>query len=326
MKSFSSGMRAGTFCAIVLVLGLLVFALPTRDRVTAVTKMATTTAPVVLLGPSTIDFVSKCDSDKRTVAEMLGAVRGGPVLDASYGGQALSDGLNLGAFGSRARHVTDVVLPIAHPYSDDWTVPSFSATAFYTAVTGGRILAGADTVEDAWGGLIARSHRPEMPYRFEGKDYPDYRILSATEFGTEKKLETCPGVLSHDPAFTRSYYWWTHVATRYHESLPTLLIRLNGFLAASGKRLHVVILPTNQQLLGTYSPDWPRLVLARQRRLADDLRRHQVAVIDLADQFPNDEFAVQWCACIHLNEKGRLHLAEAIATGLQGPAPARSGS
>jgi hypothetical protein len=202
---------------------------------------------------------------------------------------------------------------------DDWTTPPYRELLIYKLLNPDFQVFQASSPADFWSGLTGRTRRLERGYRFQGTNYPDYRVLSATQFTREKKLEGCPEILTHDLAFTRSYFWWTHVATVENTGLYDLVADLNVELARHGRRLHVVVLPTNLGLIRRFDPAWADRVRADQKKLVAALTARQVRVIDLSDTFTPDEFTGQWCACIHLTQKGRLHLTMAIAADLPVP-------
>ncbi len=175
----------------------------------------------------------------------------------------------------------------------------------------------AGSLDELWAGLSDRPRRLERAYRFEGKDYPNYQVLAATVFEREKPLERCPKPGEPDAQFTRSYFWWTHVAVQRNESLFDLIADLQATLAAKGKRLHVVLLPANLEVIDKFEPSWRRSVSQRQQHMAFELKRRGVNLIDLSGDFTPEEFSTWWCACIHFNDRGRLHLASAIAADLR---------
>ena len=66
------------FSCIILATGLLLFVAPIPN--TLFLKQAAHArlgkAPVLIVGPSTIDYVSNCDTDKRNIPDMLRALTG----------------------------------------------------------------------------------------------------------------------------------------------------------------------------------------------------------------------------------------------------------
>ncbi|WFU38845.1 hypothetical protein QA640_31220 [Bradyrhizobium sp. CB82] len=295
---------------------LFVLPFPSRTQLKRIAAIKTTSASIVIVGPSTIDYVSKCDIDHRTIPSMLSEFSGLQVLDLSFGGQPLSDSINLAAVSSRSSSITDVFLPLAYPQIDDWTTPTYRELLIYKAVVPTFRVFAASGPEDLWNGLIGEPRRLEQSFRFEGKSYPDYRVLAAGEFLREKRLATCPELETHDPAFTRGYFWWTHVAKTVNGALYDLVADLRAELLARGKRLHVVLLPINLGLIGRFEESWVVVLKDKQRHLVAEMYRRGIEIIDLSNGFASDEFSTQWCACIHLNDKGRLHLAREMAADL----------
>jgi hypothetical protein len=306
------------FCCVVLATGLLLLAIPFPDPrlLKDIAHARLAKAPMSIVGASTIDYVSTCDTDKRNIADMLRALTGRQLIDLSVGGQLMSDSISLSAVAGRNPAVRDVILPLAYPYIDDWTTPYFRKLPAYKLLAPEFSLLGTSNLSRLWGGLSGQPRKIEGAYRFEGKDYPDYRQLSTTTFATRKKLETCPEAPSSDPTFTRSYYWWTYVATEDHSSLFTLIPELHRYLRARGKHLIFVLLPINLEYIAKLDPSWPGIIRKTESELVDSLKEQGVDVVDLSDEIPSDEFTDRWVGPVHFYQKGRLRVAQEIAAKL----------
>jgi hypothetical protein len=312
------------FCAVLLAVALILFAIPYPPPGDAkrLVQIERTDARIAIVGPSTIFYTSICDQDTRTVPQMLSDYTGLKVLDMSVGGQPLIDSVDLSALASRSGTITDIVLPIAYPQIDDWSTPPYRKMLFFKAAVPGFSVHAAPDFEAFWSGITGKPRRLENGFTFEGTTYPDYRGLTA-KFQTEKDAMRCPEPFTHDLRFTRAYYWWTHIANGTGAQFYDLIGDLGRGLAARGKRLHVVVLPTNRDILASLQPEWPAQVAARQKALVDGLSARGLDVLDLSGQFRAAEFSGQWCACTHLSESGRRHLTQAIAARIG--APVRSG-
>ncbi len=325
-------LRPAIFALIVLAVGLVLFAVPFPPLAIAkrVLLLHRARAAVAIVGPSTVDYVSACDGDRRTVPAMISDATALPVLDLSAGGQPLSDSVNLAALSAGNASITDIVLPIAYPYSDDWTTPAYSRLLLYKALMPSFPVFEAASLRDFRAGLTSRPERIEQAYRFRDHSYGDYLVLAADQFAREKRLASCPEAVTHDADFTRSYVWWAYVQVGENRSLYDLVAALDARLARAGRHLHVVALPSNLALLERFDPAWAQRGRRGEDRMVSGLARRRVHVLDLSASFAGDEFSTQWCACIHLNEKGRRHLSQAIAadiaqrrTAPRRPAPAR---
>jgi hypothetical protein len=310
---------SGAFSAIVLAIGLVLFALPIPElkQLKLIRHAVQGPAPIAIVGPSVIDTVSRCDSDPRTIPDMLAAEMHRPVSDLSDPGQPISDEINLAAAAGRNRAVKDVILPIAPAAVDEWTTPSYRRLATYQAVSPRFTAFRAASLADFWSGLSLSPQRAQRSFSFAGRAYPDYRMISATEFAREKRLAACPEIATHHPEFTKSYYWWMYVAARSNPALSRIVGDLGGYLADRGQRLHVVLLPVNQDMLRRLSPDWAAVATTRQRQIAAALRARNVHVVDLSTLLSGREFITPWCACTHLSDRGRQRVAQAIAADIQ---------
>jgi len=299
-----------------LVIGLFLLALPIPEikDLKLLGRAMSPSSPITLVGPSTIDTVSRCDRDTRTITDLLSAATGARVADLSDPGQPISDAINLAAVAGGAPQVQDVILPIAPAAIDEWTTPSYRKLLAFKA---GFAVFDAASVGDFWSGLSLRPERAQRAYSFGAKIYPDYRTISATQFAREKRLAGCPEALTHDPAFTRSYYWWMYVAQEPNPALYQLVGELSRYLGDRGRRLHVVLLPLNLQLIRTFSPDWARIAAARQAQFAAALTARNVHVVNLSAALTMGQFITPWCACTHLSDQGRSIVADAVATDIR---------
>lgn len=310
-----------TFSAIIILIGLAIFAAPLVDipQLRLIALARTASAKIAIVGPSTIDTFSRCDHDDRSIAQMLQEEALEPVVDLSLPGQTLSQSINIAAISSRNPAISDVVLPITHPATEDWTTPAYREfIAYKLVVPGFRTFVAAD-LREFWNGISDQPRRIEAGYTFEGNQFPSYATISATEFSREKKLGGCPEVLTHDPAFTKSYFWWTNVQTHENEEFVDLVADLQAAVLKSGKRFHVVVLPSNLELISKLDRNWGEVVRTQQGHFVATLRGRGVDVLDLSDRFRDSEFMQQWCACIHLNDIGRRHVAHAIAATMPIP-------
>jgi hypothetical protein len=290
--------------------------IPSGGQFNRVVKAKTGPGQIAVVGPSTIDYVSNCDQDRRTIPAMITALSGTPVLNLAVGGQPIVDSLNLAALSAGNSNVKDILFFLAHTQVDDWTTPDYRTLLFYKALNPGFKVYDAETTTDFWNGLSGEPRRLVHGYEFQGVHYPDYNVLSAREFAKEKKLSSCPEVLTHDKEFTKSYFWWTNVEKKENSGLYNLLADLDRVANANGKKLHVVVLPTNLELIDSLNPDWRTSVSRFQDSVVENLQRRGLDVVDLSDDFKQDDFAVQWCACIHMSEKGRLKISKAVVPRL----------
>jgi len=314
------GLSALAFTLVLLATALILRALPYPRAldIAQFRKIHATSARVAVLGPSTIDGISICDRDRRTIAQMLADTSGEQVVDLSSGGQQVRDGINLAALAARRPSITDVVLAISPTSIEEPTTPPYRKAVMYRTLAPSFNGAAFSTVQDLWHGLSDQPLRPQRAFTFAGRRHGDYRTVSASQFAREYRLQGCPEPATHDPVFTRDYYWWWYVAEGENSALPRLLARLDRDVRQRGKRLHIILLPANLELIARFDPSWPRVVMDRNRRFAASLRHLGVDLLDLSDQFPDAEFMQRWCACTHLAETGRHHVALAIDARLAG--------
>ena len=321
-SALSNALRPGIFAAIVVAGALFLFALPypSAGQLRRLVLLHRTTATIALAGPSTIGYVSPCDHDQRDVAAMLGDLSRSGVVDLSVVGQPVADTLNVSAMAGRAASIRDVVLPLSYTGLDDWGTPPYRKLVSYKLLTPDYTVFKAPSLRDLWGGLSGQPTRQQGAFSFQGRRYPDYRGIAAGKFARERAASACPEPVTHDPVFLRDYVWWTHIAAQPNPAFSGLVRDLQRNLAGRRKHLLVVVLPLNLDLIGRISPDWRRLLEARSDQQVGSLRATGADVLDLTRDFHQNEFSTQWCACVHLNQAGRYHLADAIALRLGPPA------
>ena len=308
----------GRYIALMLCVALFVcvFPYPGPGVLKRTYLAASSRAPIAIVGSSTLVTVSKCDQDRRNVIDLLTDMTGHQVLDLSVGGQTLSESINLANFAGAYSPAKDIIVTLPHPYIDDWTTPPFHKLLFYKMLMPQFRVFDAANLDVFLEGFTGQETRVGQSFQFEGRAYPDYRVLAAETFQFEKDHETCPETITHDWNFTRAYYWWTQIAKQDNPSLPPLLADLAEQLKRHGRRLHVVVLPTNLELLRQFDASWPEIVQAMQKKLVADLNSRSIKVLDLSSGFGEDEFTTAWCACVHLNEKGRMHLSREMAADI----------
>ncbi len=307
------------FSCVIITTGLLLFVapIPNTPFLRQVAQARLGKAPVLIVGPSTIDYVSNCDTDRRNIPDMLRDLTGREVNDLSAGGQLMSDSIDLSAVSAHNPAVRDVILPLAYPYIDDWATPYYRKLPTYKLLAPHFNVLAAPNFWSLWAGLSDQPRRIEKAYNFEGKDYPDYRRLAATIFADGKKRETCPETPSSDLAFTRSYYWWTYVASGDHSSLFGAISDLHRYLLVRGKHLIFVLMPINFEYISKLDPSWPEAIRKSQLDLVDSLKNQGVEVVDLAGELPSSEFTDRWVGPIHFYQTGRLQVAKRIAAKIE---------
>ncbi|GAA0313711.1 hypothetical protein GCM10009087_25070 [Sphingomonas oligophenolica] len=314
------GISALAFTLVLLATALVLRALPYPRSldIAQFRKIHATSARIAVLGPSTIDNFSICDRDRRTIPQMMADDSGAGVADISSGGQQVRDAVNLAALAARRPSITDVVLAISPASIDEPTTPPYRKAVLYRMLAPSFNGAAFATVQDLWQGLSDQPLRGQRAFTVAGRRHGDYAAVSAVKFAREYRLQGCPEPATHDVLFTHDYYWWMYVAEGSNSALPRLLARLDGDVRRQGKRLHVVLLPANMELIGRLDPRWPRIVMDRNRRFAATLRHLGIDLLDLSDQLPDAQFMQRWCACTHLAETGRRHVALAIDAHLAG--------
>jgi hypothetical protein len=249
--------------SILIAIGIYVLPWPPPLFGRQLISIVRSSADVALLGTSAIDFVAVCDHDRRNLAVMLADTAGRNVLDLSEGGQALWRSINLAALAGRYGGARDIILPITFDGLDDHSTPPYRDLLAYELLDSGFSVFRSDDLRAFWQGFSNQPNRHTRGFMFEGATYPDYRGISAKWFAREARMaKTCPEQTTVDPVFTRAYYWWLYVAQRTHPDLIDMVGELKTNLSAHNRRLHVVLMPTNFDLIEHPGQD-PCVVIMR---------------------------------------------------------------
>jgi hypothetical protein len=317
-------LSAWRYAAVVLVIGAfsLVAPIPSGTVRQASLTAVRSSSSIAILGPSVVRHTSACDRDHRNLAEMLAASSDRSVNDLSYPGQPLTEAVHLAALEATYGRSTDVVLTVAYDGLSGWPTIPYRDTIFFRLVNPSFALPIDVRMPGAWEGFLDRPRPAELGFEYEGTIYPDQSGIHAKWFEAEKALATCPETITHDWRYLKAYTWLIWVRPQPTPTLVPMLADLDAHLRAKSKKLHVVMLPVNYQVLASFDPNWATVIRERQAREIRKLRRRGVSVLNLSDLVSSDAFSTVWCACTHLNEIGRRKVAEAISQSLSAPSEA----
>ena len=302
---------------VILVLAFAVFLAPVPTDQHMVEKLARL-APTFVRGPrqlavvgnSVIDHVSKCDTDTRTVAQLLRT--DGPVLDMSYGGQTFEESLSLGALALKSKSVSDIVFFVSTTGLSDHDSLDLQTSLFFRLADGAfDAFNPAARLERGVGLAAAQMDRME-PFAYGGTTYPDYNGIKARFFDREQRHVTCPESAAVDATFVEAYNW-----KQLAEPTPWMphlddLARLEELAERRGKTLTVVLLPIDFPDIARMRPDVQTQIRRNVETFKSIMRDHRIAMLDASDILRDGQFADRYCACGHLDESGRRSLADFV--------------
>ena len=268
---------------------------------------------VIMFGSSTVDTVSKCNSDKRTIPEMITDKTGGRILDASYGGAVLEWNVNLAAAAAKKTNIQTEIFSFGMKDLIDHDNLSFHDYLLLRLINPALDVDGPVTY---FGGLPTMQPAPPKefnPFTYLGVSYGGLAEFNASVFPKERDAETCPEKDGQDLNRVAAIYF--HEMIEYPPNLENvrLLASLNHYVESLHKTVIFVMLPTNFEILGRFNPSWPDILRSRRDTFIARMKDNGVSVLDLSEGLPNQAFLGRWCGCSHLTAVGRDHVARGIA-------------
>ena len=310
--------KPARFALLALALAACVALSPlgTEADVTTAYRALTTTRPVVLVGNSVIDHVSKCDGDRRTIPDLLAADLGRPVVDFSYGGQGLAEAAVFSWAALRNPRVDHVIVPVTLFELADRPHLPFPRTAFFRLIDPGLELESPRE----WI-RMSLSDEPAVPrgesFSYGGRRYPDANGLGPTYEQVEKDHMPCPEHDGFDRTFVEAYYHHSYLGAPVRQEQLSLLAKLDREAKRRGKALTIVLLPIDYELIESLSKTMQAAVRQLSAEALAQARGHGVAMVDLTPLLPNEDFADRYCGCGHLLDSGRHRLARSIAAAVE---------
>lgn len=270
-------------------------------------------AGIAIVGNSVVDHSSICDTDRRTIPEMIAAKTGSHVRDLSYGGQGIEESLSYAAQALKTQPV--VFFVSAFSFSSQFSVDLRSRLFF-------RLIAGRLHATSLIGQIAAAGFGDTpvsmtlQPYIYKGRRYPDYDGIKANYFKRERDLMGCPETIGNDLDFIEGAYWNNYVRSSWQMAHVDDLATLSRRSVDSKHPLRVVMLPVDRDDIAVLSESLATLIQQRTFDIVLALKRAGVPLIDLSSTLASDSFADRWCACGHLVEKGREEVASRVAAAL----------
>ncbi len=299
---------------IVLLVALLVtvlFPFPTDEAKVLIRQAVQTSAPVMVLGSSGVDEVSRCDTDRRSIPTLLSARLGEPVIDASHNGMTMETAVNVAALVAKYRgDLKQVVLAAGWLDIVEMDALSMHDYIAFRQLNPELSFDSPLSYYHGLNSLFAVYQHIDQDFTYKGVRYPNY---VPGLFEEEVKARTCPENDGVDQNGIAATYFHRMIEYSPNPSLARLIISLNHHLQTEQKSAIFVLLPVNLEYMARLDPSWPDVIKRNRDTFLAELRAGGVRVQDLSDLLPNSEFIDRWCGCTHFDDAGRMQIADKIA-------------
>jgi hypothetical protein len=266
---------------------------------------------IAVFGNSVIDALSRCDRDRRTLLEMIADASSRHSIDLSYGGQTISEELNLSSAALRAPGIDELVVFISTTSLADYDAIDLRSALFFR-LFGTPLFSNDFLARLSRGvGLTGVVHRFE-PFEYKGRSYPDYDGVKNRYFVKERQYTACPERQGEDLGFIEAYYYRNLAEPNiWQQNVIDLSILAKDALDRR-KRLVFVLSPINFGDMEALDPELAKAARRRRDQVLALADANNISIIDATEVAQADDFADRYCACGHLNERGRAALIDAI--------------
>jgi hypothetical protein len=253
---------------------------------------------VLYVGDSVIKASSKCDKDKRSIAEMVSAMTGKSSNDLSRGGMRIDEGIEIAKINASNTSPEIVILPLA--------------------VTTHLLAAKEQLIgREAWFKLLLQKREMRVDLEateYKGRQFGDYASFSKVFFPAEQKAQGCGIESLADREFVEFMYWRNFVRDPDFDSGAKLWIEEIKKIEKYTQRLIVVLMPFNHHKVEEYFGESERArIQASVDNVATTLQAAGIETLNLSNKLESGHFTDVYCACGHLNERGRKKVADALA-------------
>jgi hypothetical protein len=275
-----------------------------------------TQAPIAIAGNSSIAHVSKCDSDGRTLLEMIQDQTAEKTEGLNYNGQSFDDSIQFTSAALQNQKIKSVIVLFSLAGLQQWDQGSLQRYLFFKLLN--PSLQEATLRSRVFSPAILNGEASEgfLSFRYKGVEYPEYKQMLATYFERESEDMPCPERDGKDLRFIEAYYDHNYLRYPLRAENFDLLASMAEEASRRGKQFLLVIAPIDFDLMNQLNPEMAASVRAKEGLVFQVLKRRKVNVLDLGDALRNEDFADRYCACGHMVESGRRKAAQAIADAL----------
>jgi hypothetical protein len=272
---------------------------------------------IVMYGNSVNRHVSKCDADRRTLPEMIGSLAGTPVVDISKGGMSIAEYRDVNAWiaGKARPRIVIAPLMIDMTRAYGYSAPDLIGRhLIYSALA----LKWPHRIPDLLVGDGGARHVSAERLTYNGRYYGNGPEIQANFYSKEKALAPCPEIDGVDLEFVRFSHWRASQAisttSRFTEEVDALIRQVTQVQS----KILFVLMPENVTL---FDASLDRMEQAHRMQvwkwMVDEFSTRGALFMDLSRLVPRDEFVDRWCACGHLDDRGRMRVAREIASAIK---------
>lgn len=258
-----------------------------------------------VIGNSVIDAKSQCDSDRRTIPDLLTDDSGKPVINLSMGGQSITTSLNYALWALRNGAGRKVVLYLsAFSFQETLDVGLQKQLLFF--LTNRELPLNQLPARFQSGVFLEpRASLNQQPFTYGGVHYPGYSGLFKTYYTREKALQRCPERLGVDRAFIEANYWKVYALADFANGNVNALRLVQDLAETTKNQLLIVLLPVDYDDVRQLNSALSETIIGRVSALTHALARSGIRFLDLTSSVGMDGFTDRYCACGHLNAAGR---------------------
>jgi hypothetical protein len=321
MQQWPAGLAA---TGALLSVFLLSLSLPIPDKAIAAKtlRLAAQRAPktVVMSGNSVLSHTSRCDADRRTLAELIEdnlarGEHGGKLLNLGAPGQHFAENVNYLALALKQDNVDTALLMLAPYQLSEHEWPSLQTQLYMSLRASSELAVNSLSQRFAEGYWLTGGEPGSQGFSYRGTAYPDYQGIKGF-FMREKAAMGCPETLGMQRSFIEAYYWYEFAGRKDVDSNFDDVQKLAALARSLHKQLLVVLMPADAADASALNPEVGAAMKAHLRAITTRLQRAGVSPLDLSERAAPEDFADRWCACGHLSQQGRKLVADQVTSHL----------
>ncbi len=276
-----------------------------------INKTAHNKSKVIYFGNSIIDARSACDSDMRSLPQMLSDETGMSVADVSKGGLYMVEIYALTNLLNEDNKPDYAVLPLSEFFGSSLGV---KVEPGYNQMATRDLLISLYSMNKPFiypSAEAVFSSAEEFSYK--GQYYGSYADIKRDYMTVEKKHLTCPERFGENLKYVEFMHWKNYASGDFNidgEMFERVLARLKALQI----KPVIYLTPVNFQLMSELNDSEVLTTLnARLQQLRGYLDDRGIEYVDLTHSLDPSGFTDMYCACGHLSEVGRKQVVKSIA-------------
>ena len=270
-----------------------------------------------MTGFSVITHYAACDTDRRSIAQLIGSDLGSRYADLSFPGQSVFEGFNFARLATRNPDIRDLVVMLSLPQLSSRERQDLRSQVFFRIVNGPSRLNSIGHRLLSLQPITAGETVEQDPWTYKNRRYPGYGELKTEYLLPEQLAQKCPEVLGQNRDFIEALYWNNYLHGPIEQDYLADLEQIAREARAADKRLLVVLLPIDFEDIATLNRDMAKAIASRRDQLLSESRGSGLDIVDLSDALPAQAYSDRWCGCGHLNQTGRQAVAARVVAALR---------